>query len=508
MTEQRRRFIEIFTGLDRAYGQTESRSKNENGKLEAKSWIEKQQLTEQKWHDHLDGKEPSLGIIPIKDDNTCTWGAIDIDSYDGFDHKKLIKQILENKLPLVVCKSKSGGAHVFLFVAESVKAVDMQMKLTEIAAWLGYGESEIFPKQIELNPKGTGNFLNLPYNHPEYPTRYALDDEGNALDNLDMFITHYESKVVSNLGMVVIKKKERENTDWKGAPPCLVTLASRGFAQGSRNECLFQVGIYLRQRFQDTELEQKLDEYNLKYFHPPLPSKEVQTLLNQVSDKKNYFYRCKLPVFKDVCEEMKCKNTKFGIGKGTTSSIVSLKKFVSDDPMFEVTHNGKVLVIDGDTLAEFPRYRRACVKQINESPQPIRGDAWADKVQSLFDDPGFEEVIMPGEVSSNGQFLSYLQIFIENNGGAKDRQDMLQGMVYEEKNNYLFKPQAFRDFLKTKRFNKLSDVGQFKVFSDFKGTAEKLRINDKVTHIWKIPTTVNDAEYIVKSKDFKEEEPY
>ena len=261
MTEQRRRFIEIFTGLDRAYGQTESRSKNENGKLEAKSWIEKQQLTEQKWYDHLDGKEPSLGIIPIKDDNTCTWGAIDIDSYDGFDHKKLIKQILENKLPLVVCKSKSGGAHVFLFVKESVKAVDMQMKLTEIAAWLGYGESEIFPKQIELNPKGTGNFLNLPYNHPEYPTRYALDDEGNALDNLDMFIAHYESKVVSNLGMVAIKKKERENTDWKGAPPCLVTLASRGFGQGSRNECLFQVGIYLRQRFQDTELEQKLDEY-------------------------------------------------------------------------------------------------------------------------------------------------------------------------------------------------------------------------------------------------------
>ena len=36
MTEQRRRLIEIFTGLDRAYGQTESRSKNENGKLESK----------------------------------------------------------------------------------------------------------------------------------------------------------------------------------------------------------------------------------------------------------------------------------------------------------------------------------------------------------------------------------------------------------------------------------------------------------------------------------------
>ena len=106
----------------------------------------------------------------------------------------------------------------------------------------------------------TGNFLNLPYNHPEYPTRYALDDEGNALDNLDMFITHYESKVVSNLGMVAIKKKERENTAWKGAPQRLVTLASRGIGHGARNTCILKGGSYLRHRFPDTELEQKQDE--------------------------------------------------------------------------------------------------------------------------------------------------------------------------------------------------------------------------------------------------------
>ena len=47
-----------------------------------------------------------------------------------------------------------------------------------------------------------------------------------------MLITHYESKVVSNLGMVVIEKKERSNDDFKDAPPCLVTLASQGFAEG------------------------------------------------------------------------------------------------------------------------------------------------------------------------------------------------------------------------------------------------------------------------------------
>jgi hypothetical protein len=43
------------------------------------------------------------------------WGCIDIDSYAGFDHQKLINKIKQFKLPLVVCRSKSGGAHVFLF---------------------------------------------------------------------------------------------------------------------------------------------------------------------------------------------------------------------------------------------------------------------------------------------------------------------------------------------------------------------------------------------------------
>ena len=120
--DDQNKFIEIFTGLDRAYGQTQSREKNEAGKLEGRSWLVKEPITRDKWINHLEGKEPSLGIIPIDDNNQCKWGAIDIDTYDGFDYKKLIKQIVEKKLPLVVCKSKSGGAHVFLFVSEPALA--------------------------------------------------------------------------------------------------------------------------------------------------------------------------------------------------------------------------------------------------------------------------------------------------------------------------------------------------------------------------------------------------
>ena len=510
MDDRTKEFIRIFSGLTRAYGQTQSRSKNESGKLEGKSWIVPEQLTEDKWLNHLAGKEPSLGIIPIDEKNQCTWGAIDIDTYDGFDHKKLIKIIADKKLPLVVCCSKSGGAHIYLFVAEPVRAKDMQIKLKAIAVVLGFGESEIFPKQIELSSKGTGNFLNLPYNHPEYPGRFAYDDEGNSLLNLDMFIEHYKRKVVSHLNMVIIEKtvSEKKTDDFKGAPPCLITLASQGFAEGSRNECMFQLGIYLRERFPN-HLESKMDEYNTKYFSPSLPSREVQTIFKQVEDKK-YFYRCELPVFKSVCEKIKCQSRKYGIGNSAEHEITNLKKWESDSPVYEVTHNGKVIILSVDQLHSHSEYRKACIAQANESPRPIAPAIWADMVDNLLKNMHEDDFIqLPTEVTAKGQFLSQLQIFIENNRGAKDRQDILQGMVFEhEKGYFFFKPQSLRDFLKTKRFTKLTDSAQYKMFEEFGGGTSKFKVNNKGEHCWKIPINILDSDYNLKSKDFTEEEPY
>ena len=113
---------------------------------------------------HLKGEGPALGIIPITENNDCRWGCIDIDEYN-FDHTSLIKSIRNNKLPLIVCRSKSGGAHVFLFTKENIPASLMQSKLKQMAIILGYEGSEIFPKQTEIlvDRGDTGNFLNLPY---------------------------------------------------------------------------------------------------------------------------------------------------------------------------------------------------------------------------------------------------------------------------------------------------------------------------------------------------------
>ena len=59
-------FIKIFQGLDRAHGVTYVESNGADGqKIKGKSFVQREPITEKMWHNHLDGIEDSLGIIPI-----------------------------------------------------------------------------------------------------------------------------------------------------------------------------------------------------------------------------------------------------------------------------------------------------------------------------------------------------------------------------------------------------------------------------------------------------------
>ena len=102
------KFKNIFSGLHRAYGQYIS-GDLKNGKQGGNAYIKKDTVTDTLWQNHLEGKEPSLGIIPIRDDSTCSWGCIDVDTYP-LEHNKIVEKIRRLELPLIVCRSKSGGA--------------------------------------------------------------------------------------------------------------------------------------------------------------------------------------------------------------------------------------------------------------------------------------------------------------------------------------------------------------------------------------------------------------
>jgi hypothetical protein len=75
------KFISIFAGLDSAYGTYKVSGQNEKGKSTGQALVVRKPPTKDLWQKHFDGAEPSLGIIPIRADNSCVWGCIDIDQY-------------------------------------------------------------------------------------------------------------------------------------------------------------------------------------------------------------------------------------------------------------------------------------------------------------------------------------------------------------------------------------------------------------------------------------------
>jgi hypothetical protein len=125
MIMKKDKFKSIFEGLTIAYGQYQKGDRAENGKQKGKAFIVRKNVSDDLWENHLQGKGAALGIIPINENNLCKWGCIDIDEYN-FDHTSFVQSVRSANLPLVVCRSKSGGAHVFLFTKDFIPASLMQ----------------------------------------------------------------------------------------------------------------------------------------------------------------------------------------------------------------------------------------------------------------------------------------------------------------------------------------------------------------------------------------------
>ena len=312
------KFKIIFKGLERAHGCTKvSEPVTDGVKLKGQSFVVRQPVTDVLWSDHLEGKQ-SLGIIPINEKNECVWGCVDIDSYAGFDHKKLIDKIKQFNLPLSVCRSKSGGAHVFLFSELPVSAERMRDKLTEIKTLLGYGGSEVFPKQIQLkSADDTGNFLNLPYFNGDQSTRYAFNDDGSAA-TLEEFYGIYDKLKQKNITSIKI---ERPKSDYDDAPPCIELMALNKIPEGGRNNSMFHFGVYAKQKW-PAEWKSKMTMFNIEASTTPLSESEVDIIKRQ-HEKKEWGYKCNDVPMCNLCDKKLCRTRKYGIGEEIVFPLLS-----------------------------------------------------------------------------------------------------------------------------------------------------------------------------------------
>ena len=441
--------MNAFRGSEEAHGQTTVGAVGRNGKTEANSRVVREPLTEELVKNHLEGKH-GVGAIPITKENECYFGAIDIDQYD-LDHKGLIAKIVKFKLPLVVCRSKSGGAHLFCFLKQPTQAKIFREYLTEIAGALGYARAEIFPKQDSiLSERGdVGNFINLPYFKSEQTMRYAFDDKGKAM-NLEQFLNIVEKKrtLVANLENINYGESREVFAD---GPPCLQNYVSVGKVDNNRNIFLSQCAPYCKAKHSDN-WKNSLEEINQRHCAPPLPASELVSLQNQYQ-KKDYFYQCNIEPNSSFCNKEVCKSRKFGIGNKSdhAAELSGLTIMLSDPKLVFLDVNGGRLEITMDHLQNQHLFQKACMEQLMFMPSKIKETDWVTKVNEMLKHAVQLEV--PRELTVDGQFYDLLETFCTSRIRAQSSEELFMGKPWTEDGKTMFMINGLMEFLRQRNFS-------------------------------------------------------
>jgi hypothetical protein len=519
------RFFERFRGLDRAHGHYHlSGEVSARGKVEGSGKTIHEAPTPGLWKKHLAGKY-SLGIVPICNDNTASFGAIDVDVYKGLDHGEIAARCVSLELPLVVTRSKSGGAQLYLFTREPVPADLLRGKLMEWAAVLGFSGSEVFPKQVRLASKSDmGNWINMPYFKGEDTDRYAIW-EGERIG---------PEKFLEIVEMMAPGREELERLEprvpgdeaqwWEEAPPCLVSLTAGGrkVTEGGRNEVLFNMGVYLRKRHglegrltkesQDLQtLEGQLGNYNAQFMDPPVDPRELLQIAKNLS-RKEYEYTCNRGAIQTACNRQLCLTRRCGVGgdEGDPGVVFGpLQKLDTEPPIWVWEVNGRRIRLDRiEDLDSQANFRKRCMEVLNLRPRMVKPRAW-DRI--LSDALAKVEVIpAPPEASLKGQVLELLEKYCTGfqNGRTANDLRMDKPWVCDKKGpddpewavegRTYFRGPHFHKWLESNRIR----AKQEKIWAWIReagGKDHQHRLGGQPTRFWSIPSFEVGEEWDVPS---------
>ena len=423
-----------------------------NGKQKAKSFIVRNPLTLELMQGHIDGIK-GVGAIPINAENKCKFGALDIDEYP-LDHNALVDKLTKLKVPCIVCRSKSGGAHIFFFFTEWMEAADFRDKAAEIAAALGHGRCEIFPKQEQvLVERGdVGNFINLPYFDSEQTLRFAVIKVGKDYieATLPQFIEQVHKIKCDPKKFMELSVGGKPNL-FPGYVPCLKSLLSMGIFEGGRNKAAFQLGVFL-QKSSPNDWKMQLEQLNVKHFTPPLPASEIVTVQSTL-EKKEYQYLCKEEPMSSHCNQSVCRGLKHGIGATSMPAISGLSVILSEPRLWFLDIDGRRLELTTEELQAPRLFQRACMEQLNFMPPKMKDADWEVQVNGLLEN--CNEIAVPQELTYKGQFLSYLELFCTGRVQAQSFEEVVIGKPYTdvEDARTFFKLDALMEFLRNRKFD-------------------------------------------------------
>ena len=498
------RFAAAFEGSSVAHGQTTVGSVRKNGKTEANSRIVREPMTMDLINSHLKGGV-GVGSIPINDKNSCKFGALDIDTYP-IDHVALVKKCRRFKLPLVVCRSKSGGAHLFLFTDDWISATDMRDHLMEFAAVLGHGGCEVFPKQNKiLAERGdVGNFINLPYFQSDNTLRYAINEKGEEL-SLERFLNLVD-RTKTNLEDLRKLEFASDDDELKEMPPCLRIMFATSVPDGTRNKVMFHAAVAAKMMHPDT-WEQTLEKWNQKYCKPSLPANEIVTI-QQGHKKKDYGYLCKEEPMGSHCDKAACREAKYGVGKNNSMpGITGLTIQKSEPRLYFLDVDGRRLELSTEQLQMPLQFQRACMEQLDVMPPIMKAPEWQTYVNGLLDHATHVEV--PKELTIKGQFEELLEIYCTSRIRAKSPQEMLLGKPWTESDLTMFTLKGLMEFLRNRNFRELKRPQIQQRLKDINGGHECNTIHkfkDEDTGQWRNLRVWFVPEFDINETDLPKEE--
>ncbi len=437
-------FSELFVGRDDCYGSyTIPSGSSPNGeKLEGRARTTREPVTQELYDAHNAG-DASLGIVPIRPDGTVMWFAIDVDTYDDDNlHKTLLKKVYKHNLPLVMTRSKSGGAHLWCFFTAPATAKEARdtakIYLKKLGLPVG---TEIFPKQDKVSERDVGNWINLPY-FGKTRVCVAWDAETDTVVeyDLELFLVVANEAAVDPLDLAYTPEV-RNAAEESDAPPCIDTMAEQKVYEGGRDDAIFHVATYMKKAFPD-DWSALTMQWNGDHCEPPLDYPDVMRIVAQ-NEKTDWGYGCNKAPMCTVCNKDLCLTRKFGIGSGSTGEdlgfrIDHIKKIDSDIPVYWVTiDSADPIKMTSDDLLTYSRFKGVVFAKLNRVLPVVTKSQWEPYLDAVM--LGYQNVDAPEMTGEDGIILYILRDWLEGQSQDTKMADANAGIPYYKEGKAYFR---------------------------------------------------------------------
>lgn len=483
-------FADLFTGYEQAHGTYVTKGTAEPGeKVAGVAKTLRGPASLKMYRDHLEGTGLGLGVIMLREDDTVRFAAIDYDKRD-MKHELALARLQQLKLPLVLCRSKSGGGHFYCFTKEPIPAVLMRERLDEWKALLGMSaNTEVFPKQsTRFSDADIGSWINIPYFDHLKTQRYAILPGHPGGASLSEFLAYAEQCRVTHEQMQKSWVEAPADSLFPGGPPCLIMLeAQGGFTEGGRNNGMAAVAVYLK-KSDPEHWESKIDQYNAKM--AKLPSAEVQEIVKS-HRKKDYNYQCKLAPINGFCQRRKCLKQEFGVGgdaEVTKTEIGSLTRYdpgKGAEPYWVMEINGRRVRVSNAEFISKTRMNQASLAQANVVVVIGPQSKWDLRINQLAQTA--EVVALPEDASAIGQLLQHVENFCLDQVMATSREGVLNGTPFFEDGRVFFRSVDLFRYLRARKVEYGSEQAVYMQLKEIGAEKDFWHFATKSVNVWSIP---------------------